>query len=95
MSENAWFSADYRQARGRFLDAAADVGARVETHENPVPGPNGGPLATDVAFLGDPQAEAALLAVDAEPEMVRDAAREVLARDASARSRGQRGGDDC
>ncbi|WP_281016092.1 MULTISPECIES: M14 family metallopeptidase [unclassified Minwuia] len=61
MSENAWFSADYRQARGRFLDAAADVGARVETHENPVPGPNGGPLATDVAFLGDPQAEAALL----------------------------------
>ncbi len=38
---------------------------------------------------------AAVTGDDAEAEMVRDAAREVLARDASARSRGQRGGDGC
>ncbi len=61
MSEQVWFSSDYTQARSRFLDAAHAAGARVETHRNPVSGPDGGVLATDIAFLGDPDAQSVLL----------------------------------
>ncbi|MDF1720426.1 MAG: M14 family metallopeptidase [Minwuia sp.] len=61
MSEQTWFSANYRQARDRFLDAAKGANARIETHENPVPGPDGGVLSTDITFIGDPDARAVLL----------------------------------
>ena len=54
------FSADYREARGKFLDACAIVGATLEHYAHPVPGPDGGDLSTDVALLGPPDAPAAL-----------------------------------
>jgi len=61
VSEQVWFSADYSQARDRFLEAAKATGARIETRENPASGPDGEVLATDIAFIGDPDAESVLL----------------------------------
>ena len=35
-----YFAPDYRRARAGFLAAATDVGAAIETFENPAPGPD-------------------------------------------------------
>ncbi len=56
-----YFAPDYRAARAGFLAAASDAGARVETFENPAPGPDGAPVFTDVARLGDDGASRVLL----------------------------------
>jgi hypothetical protein len=56
-----YFATDYRTARIKFLEAATAAGARIETFDNPALGPDGMPLHTDVALLGDPAAERVLL----------------------------------
>lgn len=55
-----YFSADYGEARAKFLDACGAAGARVESFENPNAGPDGAQLYTDVAELGPRDAEAVL-----------------------------------
>lgn len=55
------FAGDYRTARALFLAGAEAAGAELVTHENPAPGPDGLPVQTDVALLGDPNAGHVLL----------------------------------
>lgn len=62
MSFADYFSPDYRSARGKFLAAAESAGARVETFENPALGPDGEPVFTDVALIGNEKADRVLLA---------------------------------
>ena len=57
-----YFAPDYRSARRKFLAAASSAGARVETFENPAQAPDGDPVFTDVALLGNDAAENVLLA---------------------------------
>ncbi len=60
------FSPDYRAAREKFLAAAktasANADIRIETFDNPAPGPDGLPVHTDVALIGDPGAPNVLVA---------------------------------
>ena len=56
-------AADYSEARARFLDAAAVAGARMTRQALSLTGPDGEPLATDVACLGRPDAPARLLVI--------------------------------
>ncbi len=65
MSVEEYFAADYAEARNRFLAACETAGAVVETFRNPNSGPEGGPLFTDVARIGDENAENILLAISA------------------------------
>lgn len=60
----ACFSPSYASARGRFALAADRAGARLDilTHDT-AQAPDGGTLSTDVAVLGPPQAENAVLIV--------------------------------
>jgi hypothetical protein len=58
-----YFSNDYREAREKFVNAAAAVNAEVFNYQNPVTGPNGESLSTDVARFGPPDAERRLLVV--------------------------------
>jgi Protein of unknown function (DUF2817) len=46
------FSANYTEARHKFLDASREASARVEHFQNPRTGPQGEMLYTDVALLG-------------------------------------------
>ena len=48
----AYFSATYRQARQRFLEAAAAAGATVESYRHPQRGAEGEELAMDTARIG-------------------------------------------
>ena len=58
MSVPGHFSADYPEARGKFLDACADAGAVLTHYRNPnATGPDGGALYTDVARLGPADAD--------------------------------------
>jgi hypothetical protein len=58
------FSDSYAEARGKFLAAACDAGARLTTHVLPdLKGPDGETLACDVAVLGPEQAERAAIIV--------------------------------
>ena len=57
----AKFSANYGEARVKFLAASEAASARVEPFRNPITGPNGEPLVTDVAVLGPDDAELVLL----------------------------------
>jgi hypothetical protein len=60
----ACYSPSYAVSRARFLLAAAQAGARVDTWVHPQAGaPDGGSLATDVAVLGPPDAPEAALVV--------------------------------
>ena len=54
---------DYRAARARFLSLAEGAGATVEHHPHPRTGPDGEPLATDVARLGAAPGEAGAVVV--------------------------------
>ncbi len=56
MTASGYFSGDYAEARARFLEAAKAAGARLTSHGNPTPGPDGEALATDTAWLGPPEA---------------------------------------
>ncbi len=46
------FSADYQQARAKFLGAATEAGGALDSVLHPERGPDGGALATDVAWFG-------------------------------------------
>ena len=59
------FSADYAQARVKFLDQARAAGAELVAYPHPLPGPAGEPLATDVALIGDPSARRVLVLLSA------------------------------
>jgi hypothetical protein len=59
------FSPDYQAARAKFLDAARGAGAALETIPHPERGPDGGELATDVAWIGPREAEAVLVMISA------------------------------
>ena len=47
-----YFSANYFEARQKFLDGSLTAGADVEHFQNPHPGPQGEALFTDVALIG-------------------------------------------
>jgi hypothetical protein len=59
------FSPDYQAARAKFLDAARGAGAALETIPHPERGPDGGELATDLAWIGPREAEAVLVMISA------------------------------
>jgi len=61
VSATKYFSADYREARERFLESARDTGADIQSFENPHPGPDGEPIFTDVAFWGPTDAKSILV----------------------------------
>ena len=66
MAVRDYFSADYREARGKFRDAAARAGAALQSFVNPgVKGPTGEELATDVARFGPESAGRVLITVSA------------------------------
>ncbi|HVC31225.1 MAG TPA: DUF2817 domain-containing protein, partial [Steroidobacteraceae bacterium] len=59
-----YFSRDYASARRRFQSAAARAGASLTSHVLPGhAGPSGEALAIDVARLGNPDAQSALLVI--------------------------------
>ncbi|MEO0650348.1 MAG: M14 family metallopeptidase [Planctomycetota bacterium] len=60
MSERP-FATEYTEARERFLSAAREAGATLVSYEHPLRGRRGEALATDLAVVGDPQAERALV----------------------------------
>jgi hypothetical protein len=57
------FSATYAEARAKFLDAANAAGASLSTSTHPERGPDGGELATDVAWIGPADAAGVLVLV--------------------------------
>jgi hypothetical protein len=56
-----YFSSTYAEARARFWDAAEAAGARMNSHQNPASGPDGGKLTTDLAWFGPERPERMLL----------------------------------
>ena len=58
-----YFSADYEEARKKFLDASRAAGASIESIWHPNTGPKGTPLYTDVAFMGPKHANRILMLV--------------------------------
>ena len=65
MNSAASFSADYQQARARFRQAVSVAGGALESVAHPERGPDGGELATDVALIGDKNAERILVMISA------------------------------
>jgi len=63
MTISSYFSADYREAREKFLAAARGSGATVSTYVHPRVGAQGEELTTDVAVLGPKDPSAVLLIV--------------------------------
>jgi hypothetical protein len=59
------FGADYQAARTSFLAAARAADATVETIGHPERGPDGGALATDVAWIGPRDAECVMVMLSA------------------------------
>ena len=57
------FSADYQQARAKFLSEASEAGGALEVVPHPERGPDGGELATDVAWFGPRDAPAVLVLI--------------------------------
>lgn len=57
------FSAAYPEARSKFLDAAKAAGASLSSYVHPERGPDGGELATDVAWIGPADAAGVLVLV--------------------------------
>ncbi len=56
-----YFSASYADAQEKFLAAVKDVGAAVESHHHPLPGPTGEQLTMHVARLGTMAADKVLV----------------------------------
>ena len=56
-----YFSSNYQTARHRFIEAAEDAGASLESFQNPREGPQGEGLFTDVAILGPTDAESVVV----------------------------------
>ena len=53
----------YREARHLFLEACQGVGCELQTYRNPRTGPHGWPLYVDLARIGAPQSDAAVLVI--------------------------------
>ena len=51
-SPNLPFILDYEAMRQRFLTVAQAAGARLSEYVNPLSGPDGNMIVTDVAFIG-------------------------------------------
>ncbi len=64
-ADNVCFAADYAEAREKFLAAARIAGAATRAYPNPLKGPKGESLSTDVAFLGDRKAPRVLALLSA------------------------------
>ncbi len=64
-ADNVCFAADYAEAREKFLAAARIAGAATRAYANPLKGPKGESLSTDVAFLGDRKAPKVLALLSA------------------------------
>ena len=58
-----YFSADYAEARQKFLHASCVAGACVESFQNPCSGQGGVELFTDLALLGPSDAENVLVLI--------------------------------
>lgn len=65
MNPSSHFSADYAEARAKFLHQARKAGAELVAYAHPRPGPAGEALATDVALVGDSRARRVLVALSA------------------------------
>ena len=66
MAAQVHFSADYAEARAKFLASAGRRKARIASHLNPyAKGPEGEDLFIDVATLGSDEAQAGLLMISA------------------------------
>jgi hypothetical protein len=63
MNSAGSFSPDYPAARAKFREAAKAAGAAIETLAHPNRGPDGGELSTDVALVGDRNAERVLVMI--------------------------------
>jgi len=59
------YATTYQSARQRFRAAAQDAGAALHAYAHPIPGPDGQPLAADVAVFGPPGASRRLLVISA------------------------------
>ncbi len=59
------FSATYGEARGKFLAACTQAGARLASFDHPARGPGGEALATDVGWLGPTDAARVLVVISA------------------------------
>ena len=57
------FSADYPEARAKFLQAASDAGGALDSMAHPERGPDGGDLATDIAWFGPKDATGVLVMI--------------------------------
>ncbi len=57
------FAKDFSTARGLFVASATGAGASLESHDYPATGPQGQPLATDVAWIGPHDASKVFVAV--------------------------------
>lgn len=57
------FHGEYHDARRAFLGAAREAGGAIESVTHPVAGPDGRPLAADLAWFGPRAAEAALVLI--------------------------------
>jgi hypothetical protein len=60
---STYFAANYQSARRRFLSASEHAGAELEQFLNPVRGPHGEFLYTDVALVGNPQSKRFLVLI--------------------------------
>lgn len=63
MSVSQHFGRDYADARAKFLAAARSAGAVLRHNQNPLRGPNGERLFTDVAWYGPTDAKRVLMTV--------------------------------
>jgi hypothetical protein len=57
------FARDFSDARTKFRNAAFGAGARLTAYQNPLRGPNGEKLFTDLAWVGPADAERVLLTI--------------------------------
>lgn len=62
MTPDTLFSANYAEARRKFLAAVDDAGVPVWTFDHPLKGPDGGALATDIVWLGNKEATRVVVA---------------------------------
>ncbi|MFQ6017126.1 MAG: M14 family metallopeptidase [Kiloniellaceae bacterium] len=65
MPASSHFSADYSEARAKFLDAGQAARARIEHYRSPVRGPAGEELFTDTAWVGPAAAARVLVTISA------------------------------
>ena len=56
-NQSEYFSDSYQAAREKFIQAAQEIGADIESFQNPYRGPRGETLLTDVAIIGSKHAE--------------------------------------